>query len=250
MNSLRRKGGYGDFGVIAKRYASGRRGFPKEVFSLIEKRAGRKGTMILDIGCGTGIATRELRQFGTVVGTDIDLEMLAQAFSGSRDTMYVRAPAEKLPFPDAVFDVVTSFSAFHWFANTQALGEIARVLKPKGYFFVVNKNDRPGGLREKYRILLSKFVNRPLPSAKEKYKPVVLLKKRFSEVRESIVPTQETFTLKEAEAYLASTSVSNLVPRKDISSARQATAKLLRGMAKNGKVTREMNVVVISGRKK
>ena len=37
-----------------------------------------------------------------------------------------------LPLPDASVDVVICAQAFHWFASSEALTEIARVLKPGG----------------------------------------------------------------------------------------------------------------------
>lgn len=46
-----------------------------------------------------------------------------------------RADATHLPFPDNDFDIVLSFGVMHHISNwLDALEEIDRVLKPKGYF--------------------------------------------------------------------------------------------------------------------
>jgi ubiquinone/menaquinone biosynthesis C-methylase UbiE len=59
---------------------------------------------------------------------------------------YVVAEVEHLPFTDALFDIVTVGTAFHWFVNKKSIDEIKRVLKDGGLFFVfwtLTTKDRP-----------------------------------------------------------------------------------------------------------
>jgi SAM-dependent methyltransferase len=45
--------------------------------------------------------------------------------------------AEAIPLPDASVDALVSAQAFHWFANSRALAEIRRVLKPGGFLGLI-----------------------------------------------------------------------------------------------------------------
>jgi SAM-dependent methyltransferase len=55
------------------------------------------------------------------------------ALAGSSRVRLVRAPAERLPFPDAVFDLVVSTDSFqHWRNQAAGLRDIGRVLTPGG----------------------------------------------------------------------------------------------------------------------
>src|SRR3989344_8376373 len=178
-DQLRTKNGYGDFGNLSKNYNKSRKGFPDEVIDYIFQKAGREHPFILDIGCGTGIATEQLHEKGAeVVGTDIDVEMIRQAKTDNRYCIdYKVAPAETQPSASHQFDAVTAFSAFHWFANKESLGEIKRVLKPNGFFFAINKNEVEDFKRENKRIL-QQFAERELPDAKKEYDPAVILRER------------------------------------------------------------------------
>ena len=98
--------------------------------------ADRPVRRLLDLGCGTGqLADRLQRELrGTrVVGCDFSAGMLAQAARRSRRVRWVRGDAQRLPFANGSFDVVTTTEAFHWFPDQRrALAECRRVLAPNG----------------------------------------------------------------------------------------------------------------------
>ena len=128
-----------NFGKLSKAYDSARHAYPQgvmdSIFSNIDASA-----KVLDIGCGTGIATRQLLQRNTdVTGCDIDSKMIQTANTYGNSINYYIAPTEKMPFEDAGFDAITSFGAFHWFCDVKSISEIRRVLRKGGFFIVINK---------------------------------------------------------------------------------------------------------------
>jgi ubiquinone/menaquinone biosynthesis C-methylase UbiE len=99
---------------------------------------------VLDVGCGSGWATRllaEQAREGRVVGIDIADEMIALARSSStsfRNVAYEVASAERLPFGKGEFTHAFSMESLYYYADLPAaLKEIKRVLQPGGIFVCV-----------------------------------------------------------------------------------------------------------------
>lgn len=95
------------------------------------------GHHVLDVACGTGVLTREVAERvapdGSVVGLDLDGDMLVVGRAIRPDLHWQRGSVEALPYPDASFDAVVSQFGLMFVANVpQALTEIWRVLKPGG----------------------------------------------------------------------------------------------------------------------
>jgi SAM-dependent methyltransferase len=101
-----------------------------------------KGSVVLDVACGTGNFTRELAKYvaddGMVVGIDVSESMLARAVedtrrSGLANVAYVRGDAEALPFAEGSFDGVCCFAALHLFSDpARALDRFVAVLRRGG----------------------------------------------------------------------------------------------------------------------
>lgn len=97
---------------------------------------------ILEVGCGRGIALAalaRLRDPARLVGVDVDREALADARGRTAGSPVpvelIQADARALPFPDGVFDFVVDFgTCYHVARATQAVAEIARVLRRGGQF--------------------------------------------------------------------------------------------------------------------
>ena len=99
---------------------------------------------VLDLGCGTGTYLEiqsSLPKHKNVrwYGADPSEEMLRIAKGKIPNVKFHNAVAEELPFPDAHFDYVTSRFSFHHFTDRYAaIKEIHRVIKPGGFFKIVN----------------------------------------------------------------------------------------------------------------
>jgi arsenite methyltransferase len=100
------------------------------------------GEDVLDVGCGAGmdtlIAAQMVGPTGAVTGIDVTPEMAAKARRsvaemGLDSVTIVEGSAERLPFPDAAFDVVISNGVIDLIPDKDAVfSEIVRVLRPGG----------------------------------------------------------------------------------------------------------------------
>ncbi|CAK7030990.1 Ubiquinone/menaquinone biosynthesis C-methyltransferase UbiE [Saezia sanguinis] len=106
----------------------------------------RAGQQVLDIAAGTGDLSKAFAKkvgpTGKVVMTDINEAMLSIGRDRMLDAgMAVEAvvcDAEKLPFPDAAFDIVSvAFGLRNMTHKDKALREMCRVLRPGGRLLVL-----------------------------------------------------------------------------------------------------------------
>ncbi len=100
--------------------------------------------LALDLCTGTGDLLKPLaKRFGRVVGADFCLPMMRHgvekaAAAGSGFLGYAQGDAMRLPFADAVFDVVSvAFGVRNFEDRHRGLREIFRVLKPGGHALIL-----------------------------------------------------------------------------------------------------------------
>ena len=108
------------------------------VFSMMKMKSGKA----LDLGCGTGNYTLELKKRGfDVIGLDASEGMLKIA--RSKGLNCIKGDAYSLPFPDESFDLVLSVTMFEFIHEPEkVLVEIHRVLKPGGEVVIGTMNGR------------------------------------------------------------------------------------------------------------
>jgi ubiquinone/menaquinone biosynthesis C-methylase UbiE len=99
-----------------------------------------KGTRVLDIGCGRGGPASYIARYlhpREVIGLDACDEGIRFCESRYRDPglRFVHGYADRVPFDDAIFDVVLNVESSHCYVDRRGfLSEVARVLKPGGAF--------------------------------------------------------------------------------------------------------------------
>jgi ubiquinone/menaquinone biosynthesis C-methylase UbiE len=117
------------FGAVAKDYDAGRPTYPAE---LVAWALGARPLQVLDVGAGTGKLTQVLADAGhTVTAAEPLPDMIVVLSRRLRDVRTVTARAEALPLDSSVYQAIVVGQAFHWFDQTRALSEMARVAKPK-----------------------------------------------------------------------------------------------------------------------
>lgn len=91
-----------------------------------------EGVRLLDIACGSGLAAQIAARRGAVLtGIDASQALVSIARARTPDGDFQVGDMFALPFPDACFDVATSFNGI-WEGCQAALREAARVLVPGG----------------------------------------------------------------------------------------------------------------------
>lgn len=98
-----------------------------------------KNFCILDIGCGNGLITGYLANYGNTVSAVDVVDQRDLSFYNNYNFLLITD--ERLPFPDASFDMVISNHVIEHVDNhDQHVQEIQRVLKPGGICYFATPN--------------------------------------------------------------------------------------------------------------
>ncbi|MBE9506532.1 MAG: class I SAM-dependent methyltransferase, partial [Chloroflexi bacterium] len=98
-------------------------------FDMVRRWTTLSGQRVLDVGCGVGMYTVAfLRETPHVFGVEIERERALEA--RKRAAGVAQAPGERLPFPDAAFDVVFSHEVLEHVSDDRAcVAEMVRVTR-------------------------------------------------------------------------------------------------------------------------
>jgi ubiquinone/menaquinone biosynthesis C-methylase UbiE len=128
-----------DWGNTTEDYAKYRPGPPQTFYDKLRALdVGLPEQSILDLGTGTGVLAREFakRAAKHVCGTDISEVQITMAKElAEKSRLQVRfevAPAERQPFGEKEFDVISANQCWLYFDKTKAIPEVKRLLKPGG----------------------------------------------------------------------------------------------------------------------
>ncbi len=109
-----------------------------DLFALLPPRP-----RILEVGPGTGKATRDLLRHGAIVhGVEIGPGMATRLRSNlPSDALRITVgDFEQVPVPDGSMDALFSATAYHWISRGAQLGRPASILAPGGVLAIVDLN--------------------------------------------------------------------------------------------------------------
>jgi SAM-dependent methyltransferase len=118
------------FETVADEYDTARPSYPAGVYDAL---GSLDGLRVLDVGAGTGIATRELAARGArVTAVDPGCALLARARGHMPGLPVVVADGARLPVPAGALDLVCFAQSWHWLDEATRVDEVHRVLRPAG----------------------------------------------------------------------------------------------------------------------
>lgn len=132
--------GAGRFDGIAGGYEKFRPSYPESLAArvcaaILDDRSPKAGAVV-DVGCGTGIFTRQMRaclpETIDLIGIDPSPDMLDAARAGPERIRWIAGTAEALPLADRSARAITAATAAHWFDRPAFYAETMRVLHPGG----------------------------------------------------------------------------------------------------------------------
>jgi SAM-dependent methyltransferase len=144
-----------------------RPGYPERVFEILAERCGLgPGTRVVEVGPGTGQATRPLLDRGarvTAVEPGAALATELRRRTAGRPLTVVEADFEPAPLDDEAFDLVVAATSFHWVDTAAGLDRAAGLLVDDGavalWWTIWGDPDRPDPFHE----ALSPVLRRKAP---------------------------------------------------------------------------------------
>ena len=212
------------FGAVASAYERFRPGYPEELVDQVLAYAGRPVRTALEIGAGTGKATRVFARRGiAVTATDPDPQMLAELRRHvPANVTAVRAALEDLP-PTPTHDLVLAAVAFHWTDPEGRCARVADLLGAGGVFasFGGPFTLRDPGVAEAVRAVRARFLaddgvpspdGTPADSAMQWPGTELIRSGRFVDVRQSLVEHRLQLKAHDYIGHLSTVSAYRMLP--------------------------------------
>jgi SAM-dependent methyltransferase len=126
------------FERMAAEYATSRPPYPPGLYAvLVSEGIIGPGTRVLEIGAGSGLATREVVRSGSeVVAMEPGRELARLLKSDIPGISVIRARLEDFDPPLASFDSVLAATSMHWVDPSVGLPKLHATLRPRGWLAV------------------------------------------------------------------------------------------------------------------
>ncbi|MBU6231228.1 MAG: class I SAM-dependent methyltransferase [Patescibacteria group bacterium] len=129
------------FDAYADDYHEVRPGYPDQMFNDIKAQCGITGdSKLLEIGAGSGIATKKLAEFGckiTALEPGSNLARIARKHTSKLQNVEIIEDTFESFQPKGKFDTVLAFTAFHWVPGNDKYGRAMELLNDSGSLVIV-----------------------------------------------------------------------------------------------------------------
>ncbi|WP_328321772.1 methyltransferase domain-containing protein [Kribbella sp. NBC_00382] len=135
------------FGEDAELYDRVRPTYPPRLYDDVARLLGDpQRPRVLEIGCGTGQATKPMLERGwSVKAVELSPELGRVARANLAELEVITAAFEDWPLPAEKFDLVLSATAFHWIDPEVRVPKSADALRPGGLLAIVSTHHIAGG---------------------------------------------------------------------------------------------------------
>ncbi len=181
------------FTGLAAPYAQFRPSYPDAAVDFVLDRCGlRTGSVLADVGCGTGISSRLFASRGLrVIGVEPNAEMREAAVrvpsARGVPPEYREGRAEATGLPTASAEAVVAAQAFHWFDPAAALPEFHRILRRGGWLILMwNTRDEEDPFTAEYGRLVWSLTDRSRTDAIREGSPAALRATRLFDASEPV----------------------------------------------------------------
>jgi SAM-dependent methyltransferase len=239
------------FGAVAAAYERFRPGYPAELFDLVTAYAGQPVRTALEIGAGTGKATRLFARRGvTVTATEPDVAMLDELRKHvPANVTTLRAAFEDVR-PGEAYGLVYAAAALHWTRPEGRWSRVAALLEPGGVFASFGGPVQLGdpavveAVREaRAPFLESDEIPSPdgTPPDHDMQWPGTELQRSewFTDVQQSVVERRLTMTARDYVGYLSTVSAYLELP---ISTQEQVYSRILRVLPETVEIDADITV--------
>lgn len=217
---------------MASAYERFRPDYPDELVDQVVGYAGRPVRTALEIGAGTGKATRVFAGRGiAVTATDPDPAMLTELRKHvPTTTTTVEATFEALPLTTAVYDLVFAAASLHWTKPDRRWQRLASMLEPEGIFasFGGQVHLADPDVEQRVRVARSPYLpddESPSPDGTPADSPMqwpgteLARSDHFTDVRQSSIERRMTAPARDYVGHLSTVSAYLALPhplRKDV----------------------------------
>jgi hypothetical protein len=132
------------FGAVAAAYDRARPPYPEQVWSILVERCGLgPGCRTFEVGPGTGLASRRLRELGARPLVLVEPDVRFRPYLDGFDVVW--EPFETAELGDAGFQLGVAATSFHWVDRCVGLPRAAALLAGGGWWAMVwNIHGGPG----------------------------------------------------------------------------------------------------------
>lgn len=150
----------GFFDTLADRWDELCHHDPAKIQYILNQTHLRKGSRILDVGCGTGILESFLLPYAPsrIVGVDIAPRMIRRAQYKYATNLVEFRCLDVMDLHDERFDIIFAYSVFPHFGNpTKLIAHLASLLEPEGELVICHSESKEqiNGHHTKHAGLLS-----------------------------------------------------------------------------------------------